>query len=164
MRMKKKTVGFTLIELLMAIGIGSILFTVGIARYTDFNQTQTLKSAGLNLKNALRMYQVKVNSGVKTCIASETLDGYRISRSSTTRININTICSGTPGHLEKFDLSGGLRFQSFTVFDLYSLNKGSSANRVITVEHIASTKTYKVCVTMSGEIKDCGISTTCSCP
>jgi len=57
--------GFTLLEIMISITIIGLLFTAGLARYMDFNKTQTLKSSVLDLKNNLRDIQAKANSGVK---------------------------------------------------------------------------------------------------
>jgi len=52
---------FTLIELLIAMSIMAILFTIGIAKYNDFNRRQIVTQAALEL-NSYRFYGICDNT------------------------------------------------------------------------------------------------------
>ena len=78
--MKKDCLGFTLIELLVVISLMTVLFTIGVAKYNQFNRLQVIKQAALNLKTNLRLVRDKALAGEKDC--SGTLDGYEVTFSS----------------------------------------------------------------------------------
>lgn len=57
--------GFTLLEMVVSVSIGLLLTGWVIANYNSHNDVQTLKQAGLTLKNDLRFAQTKALSGEK---------------------------------------------------------------------------------------------------
>ena len=63
--------GFTLIELLITISIIGIIFTLGLAKYNEFNRRQILAQAASGLRSNLRLAQNKAFSGEKDCSASK---------------------------------------------------------------------------------------------
>lgn len=82
--------GFTLIELLVSISIIGIIFTIGLARYNQFNRRQILVQAAQELKSNLRLAQSKAFGAEKDC--SGTLDGYLVALDSNT-YTIKSQCS-----------------------------------------------------------------------
>lgn len=75
--MKKNCLGFTLIELLIAISIIGIIFTVGLARYNQFNRRQILVQAARELKSNLRLAQSKALAGEKPT-GCDVLSGHKL--------------------------------------------------------------------------------------
>lgn len=157
------SMGFTLIELMIAISIGSLVLTLGTARYMDFNKTQTIKEVGLTVKNNLRQIQTKATTGVKpasaACTSSVSLDGYQITISNTS-ITSTAVCNGsTSGNpVTTYNLPAGLFFDSSgsTIFNV--LGKGVSVAKQILIKNSSTSpsKWYALYIRASGEIKDCG--------
>lgn len=155
--MKKN--GFTLIELMVVVIVTIILITFGFAKYLNFNKTQTIKQAGLKLKNDLRDAQGKALSGIKTC--SGVLDGYRLDYSlGGNSYSYYSSCSpsntGTPMTIS---LPTGVTFSNNGSVFFKSLGLG--VNTLTTFCLSGYGKFYKLSVTISGEIQDYGIVATC---
>lgn len=167
--------GFTIIELIITIAISVLLFSFGIVRYIDFNKTQTIKAAGQTFKNNLRNIQNKALSGAKpvtgVCTA---LVGYRLTISTTTTYVVQAVCdvNNLIGSSISYSLPAGLRFNAPAVassVDLKVLGQGASNPTVFMINNslTAPTKWYGVCITASGDIRDCGYNQgaapVCSC-
>ncbi len=148
--------GFTLLEIMISITIIGLLFTAGLARYMDFNKTQTLKSSVLDLKNNLRDIQAKANSGVKPTGCTGTFIGYVVHYISTTQYNVYADCITTNGAIKTYTLIAGTKFNaSFADITFLALNKGvSPAPTTITIKHTVNNKTVNLNITASGEIYD----------
>lgn len=87
MKLPSKTSGYTLIELIVVVVIIGILFSIGVAKYGEFNRSQIVEQAALDLKNNLRLAQNRAFSGEKDTSASacgdtKRLDGWYVSFAS----------------------------------------------------------------------------------
>lgn len=69
--------GFTLIEVIVVVSVAAILTTVGIASFSSYNQTEKVKTASLELVNALNTAKARAQSQEKPsgCV---TLNKYRV--------------------------------------------------------------------------------------
>jgi len=173
--------GFTLIELMVVIVISAILMTFGYVRYVDFNRTQKIKGAGLTFINNLRDFQADALAGIKPnssqCVpppATNVFTGYEIRPQGGTSYYTRGLCTGgTPGTEVKYDLPSGLQFHTSPVWNPNIRFMGLGQGVTNTVNNIqirttgsvtSDTKWYTLCVSTSGEIKDCGYSTGISAP
>ena len=178
--MKKYSLnGFTLVEIMVTIAISAMAMTIGVVKYVDFNKTQTIKSAGLILKNNLRDIQTKAATGVKpvTAICNDpaTLEGYLVTFNSRTQYQSEAQCSvdkpsGTIVTYDLTELTPGTYFPATLpgTFLFKVLGNGTDVARTIILQNDLTTPTkwYSLCVATSGEIVDCGYSTStpsCTC-
>jgi len=149
---------FTLIELLIAISIMAILFTIGIAKYNDFNRRQILSQATLELKSNLRLIQDKALSGEKDSSCISALEGWYISFPTDHSYKIYGQCGDTefpipPTTIDllkkhiKIGLSGTLK--NYVKFK--PLGHGSEEEVTITLEAFGTSS--QIVVTKVGEIK-----------
>jgi prepilin-type N-terminal cleavage/methylation domain-containing protein len=147
----KEEVGFTLVELLVTISIFTILFTIGVAKYNQFNRRQVVKQAALNLKTNLFSARNKALAGEKDCSGS--LDGYEVTFSSDS-YTFRAKCGTNYGASKTVNLPGSVVINSspdaiiFKVLGQGALIDGSPSIVVSGhgVEHTIS-------VTTVGEIK-----------
>ena len=101
----RRLFGFTLIELLLTIGIVSILFTLAIPAYIDFQNNQELRQERENLVTNLRFAQSQALGGVRTsCAPDEKLTGWYVSFTQTS-YSIGYYCDLRPVSLRLIDLS-----------------------------------------------------------
>jgi prepilin-type N-terminal cleavage/methylation domain-containing protein len=155
--------GFTILELIIGIAILGLTFTIGTAKYLEFNKTQTLKSAVLEMKNNLRDIQAKANAGVKPSGSSGCtgdLVGYVVHYSSTTQYQVYADC-GNPSITRKtYSLIATTKFQPmFADFTFLSLSEGvSPAARTINIESTSISKFYAINISRSGEITESEIT------
>lgn len=155
--------GFSLIELLISITIFGILVGIGMASYNEFNKTQTLKQAALNLKNDLRVAQNKALSGEKTTCAQ--LDGYRVTFSNPQpdqgQYVLAAACAGGSSvNVDSVLLPKNIFFNPLPSSLLFKvLGQGVQTARTICVSGF--TKIYKLSVTVSGETLDEGVVSAC---
>jgi len=86
--------GFTLVELMIAVVIGSVLFSGGLAAYRGFGDRQTLKQAGATFQSNLRLFQQKALSGKKPseCLAGDVFEGVEVSYVNETSYLATPIC------------------------------------------------------------------------
>lgn len=153
--------GFTLIELIVVMSIISLIFGIGIVRYQDFNRTQTIKSANLNLKNNLRDIQAKASAGVKPATGCTTLLGYQVWWVDNSTYRARAYCSdgggGGVGPNVFYTLPPGIIFgQNFTAFRFLTLNQGVNVAKNIVVKHQTTSVCYGVDVNIGGDIDDRG--------
>jgi len=87
--------GLTLIELIVVMAIIALLSGGGLAAYTSFNQSQTLKAAAENVKNNLRLVQSRALSQEKPATGCAVLDGFRVDISvGTANYSYLALCNG----------------------------------------------------------------------
>lgn len=148
----KRRYGFTLVELMVTITIIGILVTVGVAGYSRFNQTQTLRTAANDLKNNLRLAQNKALSQQKpsgcTC-----LSGYQVVISSSS-YQMQAFCDLDPkipcGPTETFTMPTRITLSpSLTVY--FYVLEGGAEPAAITVSGFGKTP-ITVTVKKTGEI------------
>ena len=168
--------GFTLIELIVTTTIIIILTTIGISSYNNMNETQTLRDAGSDLKNNLRMAQNKVANGEKVCGATacggandicdgdETpLAGWQV-KFNTSSYDIYGLCGAD--ELTKFSS------KTYPLGDKVTISPASVAKLTFKafptivfdfgdICLFGFNKYYKISVSKSGEINDSGIVSSC---
>lgn len=150
----KTSVGFTLIELLLVIAVGAILFTVGLARYNDFNRRQTLKQAAFNLKNDLQSAKTKAFAGNKS--GCTTLDRYRVSFTAN-NYSIAAVCvGGSLGTETIVPLPAGVTFSPLVGSPLEFKILGKGVETAQNIYLTGSNLYYQVSVSVTGEIQDGG--------
>jgi len=150
--MKNSALGFTLIELLVVTSIIGILFTIGMAQYMNFNRSQIVDQAALELKNNLRLAQTKAFTGEKPegCPA---LDGYRVSF-STVSYTIQAVCGGIVVDNKTFNLPSGVRFASVPSPILFKvLAQGTNLENNLTISLTGFNLSRNVIVTKEGKIE-----------
>ncbi len=167
----RHTSGFTLLEIMVAIGLATLLFTVGGVKYIDFNKTQTIKSAGQTFKNNLRAIQGKAQAGVKptSCSTTEILNGYDVKYATNTSYLSVAICNSTNKDTVTYTVPSGIYINSITQFRFQPVAQGTNNTSTIILKNtsgspIASTKWYSLCIAVSGDIRDCGYTTGSSQP
>jgi len=104
--------GFTLIELMIAIAIGSVLFSGGLAAYRGFGDRQTLKQAGATFQSNLRLFQKKALSGEKPseCLSGDVFEGLEVSYVNETSYLATPICQAAIPGGETFILAEDVEF------------------------------------------------------
>lgn len=156
--MKKSCPGFTLIELLVAMSIVGILFSLGVAKYQQFNRRQILVQAAQELKSNLRLAQDKALAGEKPsgwCSgADEALKGYRLYFSSDKNYKTEAVCSNSdvsPNTVKSVNLLGNVTGPSGEDVLFKVLAQGVDAAASFTLSGFGETQTITVSVT--GEIR-----------
>lgn len=150
--------GFSLVELLLVIVIFSILFTVGVASYNNFNRKRVVRETALKLMNNLRFVQNKALSGEKPDFACDVLNGWRLQLSANS-YQIQAICDeGRPsGNVKTYSLPIGVSLNSDTSSFLFKvLAHGVEFSGSGEVNLAGFGWTYQIKVTPSGEISDEG--------
>lgn len=147
--MKKSCPGFTLIELLVVISIIGILFTIGIAAYSEFNRGQILSQAAKNFKNDLRQAQSKALSGEKPAGCTIALTGYQVTFTANS-YTLNALCPNTV-LVKTTSLPQNVTFSGSPGNILFKvLTQGVEGAQTITLT--AFSKTKQVAITAVGEI------------
>lgn len=153
---KKAISGYTLIELLVVTSIMALLFVVGMAAYNQFNRTQVLQQAALDLKNNLRLAQNKALSGEKPSDCG-TLEGYKVIFSAT-GYQIRPRCdqdkAPTPAAVKNYALPSSISFKTIpaTIF-FKGLGQGLDDSAKITLTLTAFGLEKVITVSKTGEIK-----------
>ena len=154
--------GFSLVELLVVASIMAILFSLSMAYYNQFNRSQILNQAVLELKNNLRLAQSMASTGEKPSsdlVPCDSLEGYRVTfvagvvGGAPDSYQIQAQCSnGLKGAIKTFYFPAVVRFEtvpSLIVFRV--LAGGIQEERVITLSAFETSKT--ITVTRTGEIR-----------
>lgn len=162
-----KYFGFTLIELLTAVAIGSVIIGVGLVRFRDFNETQSLKSAGETFKNNLRDMQVQAlaqnKPAVVICDPPAELDGYQIDYIDTSTYQSEAYCDSVgTGQVRTYTLPANIIFiEPFTSFQFLTLARGVNTTTTITLSNTNTNTCYRLTISIGGDIQDEGLI---SCP
>lgn len=92
--MKKTALGYTLIELLIVITLVTLLFSLGMAQYNQFNRRQILVKARDELISNLRLAQGKSLAGEKpdACL-DEILTGHKLKFVNNQSYKIVAVCN-----------------------------------------------------------------------
>lgn len=149
--------GFTLIELLVVTSIITLLFTVGIAAYQNFNRGQIVVQAAKELKENLRLAQSKASSGEKPNGCTGTLNGWQISiPNNSNSYELQAVCSNGTFTSRTILLAGDLEKiagPSYVLFKVLAQGvEFPGEERTITITGFGD-KIAKVTVTPTGEIK-----------
>lgn len=87
--------GFTLIELLIAVAIGAVLFSGGLAAYRGMGERQSLKQGGRIFQSNLRLFQQKALAGEKpTDCELVIFEGFEVSFANKTSYSARPVCGG----------------------------------------------------------------------
>lgn len=156
--MKKTVRGFTLIELLVTMSIIGILFSIGIAKYNEFNRRQILAQTAQELKNNLRFAQDKALAGEKPsgwCADPEHLRGYQLKFDSTGgSYLIEAICSvGSPKQVKTITLPEPVDGPSGTSVLFKVLAQGVDEPASFTLNFSGISDSETVTVTKEGKIE-----------
>ncbi|MDP3955260.1 MAG: prepilin-type N-terminal cleavage/methylation domain-containing protein [bacterium] len=151
---------FTLIELLVVMSIIGILFSIGIAGYSNFNRKQILTQAVKTLKSDLRLAQSKASSGEKDytagCTNSTVLEGWFVSfLSSPARYEIYGKCGGIKYGTKNIDLPSGVTFipmPSPNPIQFLPLARGVSITSPLTITLKSNSGSQTVTISPSGDI------------
>lgn len=163
---RKADAGFSLIELMVAIAIASIAFTIGIARYRDFNRNQTLKSAAQTVKNNLRHIQAQAKSGVKPINCGSNFNGYLVLYSSPTSYQSQVSCTGFDPTITTYTLPENIQIWFSAASFRFNNVEGGIFPASDVILEIRSTQTLNyidLTVSPSGDIEE-GSITCCYTP
>lgn len=155
--------GFTLMEIMITIVVISIMFSVGVASYISFNNTQLSKSALSNLKNDLRSIESNTNSGVKPIVCGANIfTGYKVVYIDKNSYKSQIICNA-PHDDRTFILPTGIEFydSSFSGFQFLTLSRGVDSQTVITLKNTKNFKCVSLTITISGEFIENSTETPC---
>ncbi len=154
--MKKNCPGYTLIELLIVITLITLLFTLGMAQYNQFNRRQILTKAKDELISNLRLAQGKSLAGEKpNACGDEILTGHKLKFVNNQNYKIVAVCDGEVDLKTEISLSTGVTKQSGPneVF-FKGLSQGTDiVNQVEIVLEDSSGETKTITITSTGEIK-----------
>jgi len=156
----KSVYGFTLIELMIVMVITVFLIGGGIAAYTNFNERQTVKSAGTQLYNDLRFAQSKASSQEKPAGCGQgAFEGYVLDFTGTSYV-IDALCGGSlvDAGISRTLPLGVVKQSGDDSTSFFSLGRGSTAN---TICLSGFGRFYTVAVSASGEIEDTGFASSC---
>ncbi len=105
--------GFTLIETIVVFAVISILSTVAIASFVDYNRNQNTQTAYSELSATLALARSRASSQVKPqqCASPLILNGYDVILSiSDNTYKLRAICSGTPYDIKSASLPKNVVF------------------------------------------------------
>jgi prepilin-type N-terminal cleavage/methylation domain-containing protein len=154
--------GFTFIELMVVILITATLSVLGIASYSNYNDTQRLKQAAYTLKNNLRLAQTNATSAnVPSGCTAQTFLGYTVSFTNGPPAGYTITPNCNPAQTGKtYEIVNDIRFDSLpATFTFKPLTAGTSSavSIVITLSGIG-TRQYQIQVNPNGSIVDLGFS------
>jgi prepilin-type N-terminal cleavage/methylation domain-containing protein len=154
--------GFTFIELMVVIVIAATLSTLGVASYSNYNDTQRLKQTAYTLKNNLRLAQTNATSAnVPSGCTSQTFLGYSVSFYNGPPAGYTITPDCNPAQTGKqYDIVNDVGFESLPAsFRFKPLTAGTSSaiSIVITLTGIGTRK-YQIQVNPNGSIVDLGFS------
>lgn len=165
MKYEKKSLGFTLIEIIVVTAISLTLVGLGVAGYSQFNQTQLLKQTAEDIKSTLRDAQNRALSGEKdnsvaacgSAPSSLPLDHWRFSITGATTYSISGSCKGTTFGLRVYETPNNnitLSPASGTI-DFKPLAQGAITGTLstITLTNALNAKSINITISKSGEIR-----------
>lgn len=153
--------GFTIIEIIVVVVITMILLGLGVAGYSNFNQTQKLKQTAEDIKSALRDAQNRALSGEKNstvCGAAPSslpLNHWRFSITSNNAYTISGSCEGstfglksyiTPTNITMSPSSGNIDFKPLG----QGVTQGSLTT--ITLTSAVTNKSIDITISTNGDI------------
>jgi len=147
--------GFTLIELMIAVVIGAVLFSGGLAAYRGFGDRQTLKQAGATFRSNLRLFQQKALSGEKPseCLADDVFEGFEVSYVNETSYLAAPICQSAIPDGETFMLAEEVEFLGVGWDTIFFPVLRSELTGAQTITLSLSSFSYQVVIESSGVIR-----------
>ena len=150
--------GFTLIEVVVSIAIGLLATSFILANYNSYNDTQSLKQAGLTLKNNLRFAQTKSSSGVKPSTPCTQLNGYSVTfLTSSYAIQASCNPEGVTGTILTVTLPPNVSFITLpnpSTFSFNVLSRGTSLDSPLTIVMTGYGRNYTLIVSPGGDISE----------
>lgn len=147
--------GFTLLELIIVMTIGTVLLSMGIASFNNYNNLQKVKQAALTLRNNLRLAQTYAISAEKPAGCASPLDGYLVSFPTNDSYTIRPQCNGAAGNpVVTYAIPDPLTFSAYPasiLFRVLTAGTNLAGATPITISGFGSTAT--VTVYPSGDIK-----------
>lgn len=129
----KSQKGFTLIETIVVFAVISILSTIAVASFVDYNKTQNVQTAYSELSATLALARSRALSQVKPqqCASPLILNGYKvILYISDNTYKLYATCSGTDYEIKKASLPKNIIFDgsqtTSTVFYFAVITNGVS--------------------------------------
>jgi Tfp pilus assembly protein FimT len=160
----RSTSAYTLIELLVAVTIGVIVFTVGIAGYREFSRRQNLTGVAKNLTSDLRTIQQLALTGQKPAdVTCDRLIGYTFNRIDSSSYSLlancdNTRVTGSLSNIEiktvNFSEEINLSATRNTIlFKVLGNGTDLTVDNVITLSNNVSGDTVSITIGTGGDIK-----------
>lgn len=161
--------GFTLIELLVSVAIAMLISGSVVIGFNNFSATQRLKQAGLDLKNNLRLAQIKAQTGQKPTTGTTECDsllGYRISFTTASyTIQARCVVGGSEqgvGEILSFSLPSGITFRAVPApVTFLVLSAGAALNLnnpvILGLTNVNQDKSYQLRLDTNGKIDDLGL-------
>ena len=159
--------GYTLIEILTSVVIITIIFTVAIANFRDFQRRQQARSLGRELESNLRNAQSLALTGAKPDTPncnSKTFAGIRVQIDTTTSYSVRALCDSAPVTLKTYTLPSNavLKYSIPTnKFTFEALGQGTDIASTARIGVCVGSDGYGYKITSTGEISQ---DTTFSCP
>ena len=154
-----KTEGFTLIEIVVSVGIVLAVIGAIIVNYNSYNDRQTLKQAGLTLKNNLRFAQTKALSGEKPPSGCTELSGWTVTfAGGTYAIQAQCDPEGSQGPGTSVSLPASISFSPVpAALTFRTLSQGTTLVSPVTITVAGFSQTYSLEVSPGGDISDIGL-------
>jgi len=151
--MKKICSGFTLIELLITMTIITLLFSIGMAQYNQFNRRQILTKAKDELVSNLRLAQSKSLAAEKpTACGTTPLSGHKVKFINNQNYKIVAVCGNEIDLKTDIVLPTGVTKQAGPDEVFFRvLSQGSPTDATLTLSGFGETQT--ITITTVGEIK-----------
>lgn len=151
--------GYTLIEVLIVVSILTIIFTVGFARYRDYERRQKVVTITRQVKGDLRLAQEEALSGRKPSGCTGVLNGYFFRRLNSSTYVIQANCTNATIEVKRVELILGttINFSSGDSILFKPIGSGtdipSGVDTLITVSFAPYSYTQVITITSGGEIR-----------
>ncbi len=128
--------GFTMIELLVVFATLVIVGTVGIASFSNYNQSQTVQQAASDIFALLNVAKSRTASQTKTSGCVSGFQGYQVQFTSNTVYELDELCP-TPIVIQQNTLPNAVTFtapSSYPTSAKFYVITGASSNTTIKVK------------------------------
>jgi prepilin-type N-terminal cleavage/methylation domain-containing protein len=159
--------GYTLLELLIVISLITVVFTLGFARYQDFQKRQQLEAVILGIRSDLRLAQEFSIAGRKPDVPvgndceTSSLNGYVFRRLSASTYQVEAECvSGNVIVRGPISISTGVSLGAIPgtptdeiLFKILGRGVDRGSNTTLTLTQTGTGATAQITITPSGEIR-----------